>query len=79
MTYLVCSWSDFNNLTATQKLWLISESVVDSIDTVRNSVDETKFILKFEGAICLASVVGLASFDQYTYEEILTEIAGEDW
>jgi hypothetical protein len=50
-----------------------------SIDTVRKSVDETKTFVKWDGAIP-SSVAALTTAEgPYTYEEILTILAGPEW
>lgn len=50
-----------------------------SADTVRTSVDGTLTFVKWEGdePPCLLSVTGKQG--PYTYEEILTILAGADW
>ncbi len=50
-----------------------------SIDTVRLSVDGSKTFVKWEGSIP-SSVDSLTTKEgPYTYEEILTILAGPDW
>jgi hypothetical protein len=50
-----------------------------SVDTVRKSVDETKTFVKWDGAIP-SSVAALTTTEgPYTYEEILTILAGPEW
>jgi hypothetical protein len=50
-----------------------------SADTVRKSVDETKTFVKWDGAIP-SSVAALTTTEgPYTYEEILTILAGPEW
>ncbi len=50
-----------------------------SIDTVRKSIDGTKTFVKWDGAIP-SSVESLTTKEgPYTYEEILTILAGPEW
>jgi hypothetical protein len=51
-----------------------------SIDTVRKSVDETKTFVKWDGEAIPSSVdVLITKEGPYTYEEILTILATEEW
>jgi len=51
-----------------------------SIDTVRKSVDETKTFVKWDSIEIPSSVENLTTKDgPYTYEEILTILAGPEW
>jgi len=51
-----------------------------SIDTVRKSVDETKTFVKWDGEVIPSSVDVLTTKEgPYTYEEILTILATEEW
>jgi hypothetical protein len=51
-----------------------------SIDTVRKSVDETKTFVKWDGESIPSSVDALTTKEgPYTYEEILTILATEEW
>jgi hypothetical protein len=50
-----------------------------SVDTVRKSTDETRTFVKWDGAIP-SSVAALTTAEgPYTYEEILTILAGPEW
>jgi hypothetical protein len=50
-----------------------------SADTVRKSVDETRTFVKWDGAVP-SSVAALTTAEgPYTYEEILTILAGPEW
>jgi hypothetical protein len=50
-----------------------------SIDTVRKSTDETKTFVKWDGAIPSSVAVLTTAEGPYTYEEILTILAGPEW
>jgi hypothetical protein len=51
-----------------------------SIDTVRKSVDETKTFVKWDGETIPSSIDTLTTKEgPYTYEEILTILATEEW
>jgi hypothetical protein len=51
-----------------------------SIDTVRKSVDGTKTFVKWDGVEIPSSVEALTTKEgPYTYEEILTILATEEW
>lgn len=51
-----------------------------SMDTVRKSVDETKTFVKWDGEGIPSSVDVLTTKEgPYTYEEILTILATEEW
>jgi hypothetical protein len=51
-----------------------------SIDTVRKSVDGTKTFVKWDGETIQSSVDALTTKEgPYTYEEILTILATEEW
>lgn len=51
-----------------------------SIDTVRKSVDETKTFVKWDSIEIPSSVEALTTKEgPYTYEEILTILAGPEW
>ena len=50
-----------------------------SIDTVRKSVDETKTFVKWDGAMPTCVEALLTKEGPYTYEEILTILATEEW
>ena len=56
-----------------------SQVLETSIDTVRKSVDETKTFVKWDGTTP-SSVESLTTKEgPYTYEEILTILAGPEW
>ena len=51
-----------------------------SINTIRKSVDETKTFVKWDGITIPSSVDGLTTKEgPYTYEEILTILATDEW
>lgn len=51
-----------------------------SADTVRKSVDETKTFVKWDGEAIPDCVLDLLTKEgPYTYEEILTILATEEW
>lgn len=51
-----------------------------SIDTVRKSIDGTRTFVKWDGDTIPSSVDSLTTKEgSYTYEEILTILAGPDW
>ena len=51
-----------------------------SIDTVRKSVDGTKTFVKWDGEEIPSSVATLETKEgPYTYEEIITILATEEW
>lgn len=50
-----------------------------SVDTVRKSLDETQTFVKYDGDMP-SSVAALTTKSQeYSYDEILTILAGPDW
>lgn len=56
-----------------------SEVMETSVDTLRKSVDESKSFVKYEGDQP-PSVVALATRSQeYSHEEILAFLAGDEW
>jgi hypothetical protein len=56
-----------------------SEVMETSVDTLRKSVDESKSFVKYEGDQP-PSVVALATRSQeYSHEEILALLAGDEW
>ena len=51
-----------------------------SIDTVRKSIDQTKTFVKWNGEIIPDCVLDLLTKEgPYTYDEILTILATEEW
>lgn len=51
-----------------------------SIDTVRKSVDETKTFVKWDGEAIPSSIDALTTKEgPYTYDQILTILATEEW
>jgi hypothetical protein len=57
-----------------------NEVLETSQDTVRKSVDETKTFVKWEGETIPTSVQNLTTKEgPYTYQEILTILATEEW
>lgn len=76
--YIIATWVDFDALTELQKTWLIAESREDSLSTVKSSLDGSKLLLKWDGEVNLADLIGL-THTNYTYAQILVEVANEDW
>jgi len=70
--FMIFAVSELNQIDFTQVL-------ETSIDTVRKSVDETKTFVKWDGAIPTCVEVLLTKEGPYTYEEILTILATEEW
>jgi hypothetical protein len=57
-----------------------NEVLETSVDTVRKSVDETKTFVKWEGETIPPSIENLTTKEgPYTYQEILTILATEEW
>ncbi len=57
-----------------------NEVLETSVDTVRKSVDMTKTFVKWEGQNIPPSVQNLTTKEgPYTYQEILTILATEEW
>jgi hypothetical protein len=57
-----------------------SQVLETSADTVRKSVDSTKTFVKWDGATVPSCVDDLTTkSDFYTYEEILSILAGPEW
>jgi len=50
-----------------------------SIDTVRKSIDETKTFVKWDGETPSSIATLTTAEGPYTYEEILTILAGPEW
>jgi len=71
--FMIFNVSELPNVDFTQVL-------ETSIDTVRKSVDETKTFVKWDGEAIPSSVDELTTKEgPYTYEEILTILATEEW
>jgi hypothetical protein len=70
--FMIFNISELSNIDFTQVL-------ETSIDTVRKSVDETKTFVKWDGAIPTCVEALLTKEGPYTYEEILTILATEEW
>jgi hypothetical protein len=71
--FMIFNVSELPNVDFTQVL-------ETSIDTVRKSVDETKTFVKWDGEGIPSSVEVLTTKEgPYTYEEILTILATEEW
>ena len=68
LTYVILNASEVNNVDFNQVLQ-------DSPDTLRYSLDGTKFLLKFEGD----TPSFLIGEPQYDYAEIRSILAGADW
>ena len=54
---------------------LVGNAIEGSVNTLRKNIDETKAILKWDGDT--PSV--FSGMTIYTHQEILTELAKEDW
>ena len=71
--FMIFSVTELPNIDFTQ----VCET---SIDTVRKSVDETKTFVKWDGEIIPLSVESLTTKEgPYTYDEIITILATEEW
>lgn len=49
--------------------------IIESENTLRYSLDGTKFIVKYNGQ----QPASLAGYTEYTHSEILSILAGEEW
>jgi len=71
--FMIFNVSELPNVDFTQVL-------ETSIHTVRKSVDQTKTFVKWDGQIIPDCVLDLLTKEgPYTYEEILTILATEEW
>lgn len=70
--FMIFNISELSNIDFTQVL-------ETSIDTVRKSVDETKTFVKWDGIMPTCVEALLTKEGPYTYEEILTILATEEW
>jgi hypothetical protein len=71
--FMIFSATELPNIDFTQ----VKET---SIDTVRKSVDGTKTFVKWDGEEIPSSVEALETREgPYTYEEIITILATEEW
>jgi hypothetical protein len=71
--FMIFNVSELPNVDFTQVL-------ETSIDTVRKSVDETKTFVKWDGEAIPSSVDALTTKEgPYTYDQILTILATEEW
>jgi hypothetical protein len=71
--FMIFNVSELPNVDFTQVL-------ETSIDTVRKSVDETKTFVKWDGEAIPSSIDTLTTKEgPYTYDEILTILATEEW
>ena len=71
--FMIFNVSELPNIDFTQ----VCET---SAETVRLSVDGTKTFVKWDGNLIPSSVESLTTKEgPYTYEEILTILAGPDW
>lgn len=70
--FMIFNISELPNIDFTQVL-------ETSIDTVRKSVDETKTFVKWDGIMPTCVEALLTKEGPYTYEEILTILATEEW
>ena len=70
--FMIFSVSELNQIN-------FNEVYETSADTVRKSVDETKTFVKWDGNIpdCVNNLT--TKEGPYTYEEILTILAGPEW
>ena len=71
--FMIFNVSELPNIDFTQVL-------ETSIDTVRKSVDQTKTFVKWDSETIPSSVDALTTKEgPYTYDEILTILATEEW
>lgn len=70
--FMIFNISELPNIDFTQVL-------ETSIDTIRKSVDETKTFVKWDGIMPTCVEALLTKEGPYTYEEILTILATEEW
>jgi hypothetical protein len=71
--FMIFNVSELPNVDFTQVL-------ETSIDTVRKSVDETKTFVKWDGETIPSSIEVLTTKEgPYTYDQILTILATEEW
>jgi len=71
--FMIFNVSELPNVDFTQVL-------ETSIDTVRKSVDETKTFVKWDGEAIPSSIDTLTTKEgPYTYDQILTILATEEW
>jgi hypothetical protein len=71
--FMIFNVSELPNVDFTQVL-------ETSIDTVRKSVDETKTFVKWDGEAIPSSIDALTTKEgPYTYDQILTILATEEW
>jgi hypothetical protein len=71
--FMIFNVSELPNVDFTQVL-------ETSIDTVRKSVDETKTFVKWDGETIPSSIDTLTTKEgPYTYDQILTILATEEW
>ena len=71
-TYMIFNVLELEQIDFTQ----VKET---SIDTVRKSIDQTKTFVKWEDEIPQCVVDLTTKEGPYTYEEILTILATEEW
>ena len=71
-TYMIFNVLELEQIDFTQ----VKET---SIDTVRKSIDGTKTFVKWEGEIPQCVVDLITKEGPYTYEEILSILATEEW
>lgn len=70
--YVIFNVSELNKID-------FSEVFETSSETVRKSVDETKTFVKFDGDTPPSVQTLETKSGEYTHEEILEILAGEDW
>jgi hypothetical protein len=71
--FMIFNVSELPNVDFTQVL-------ETSINTIRKSVDETKTFVKWDGEAIPSSVDALTTKEgPYTYDQILTILATEEW
>ena len=71
-TYMIFNVSELEQIDFEQ----VKET---SIDTVHKSIDQTKTFVKWEGEIPQCVVDLTTKEGPYTYDEILTILAGPEW
>ena len=59
----------------TDKANIDFSQVIENDNTLRYSLDGTKFIVKYDGA----QPSSLTGYTEYTHQEILTILAGTEW
>ena len=79
LNYAIATVSDYNALSSEDKATLVAGIKQDSFDTCKRTISGTdEFIGKWDGGICPFDTVSLSHTD-YSYTEILVEIAKAEW